>query len=239
MTYDDRTYYRKKHGFSLILHQFDMVLSYHHPNTWRDMANTAQPSLTSIYRVLPRFSETSVYPFVFVVTRVVLWCKRRKSGKTPPFSPRFQPICMKMCPLHIIREGKASKHAQSKLLILYPFYLVFTWFLLEKHFGPLLGSYTLRGRRCHCTVPNNLCNRFLELPHVANRIHATISCRKRNGCTWINRSRKFTIFPSACSTCTGLGVLLDRARALRKTCLPNPCRYRRRYILQQITIAGQ
>ena len=72
---------------------------------------------------------------------VVLWCKRRKSGKTPPFSPMFQPICMQMCPLHIIREGKASKHAQSKLLIFYPFYLVSTWFLLEKRFGPLLRSY--------------------------------------------------------------------------------------------------
>ena len=72
---------------------------------------------------------------------VVLWCERRKSGKTPPFSPIFQPICMQMCPLHIIREGKASKHAQSKLLIFYPFYLGFTWFLPEKHFGPLLRSY--------------------------------------------------------------------------------------------------
>ena len=63
------------------------------------------------------------------------------SGKTPPFSPMFQPICMQICPLHITREGKASKHAQSKLLIFYPFYLVFTWFLPEKHFGPLLRSY--------------------------------------------------------------------------------------------------
>ena len=73
---------------------------------------------------------------------VVLWCGRRKSGKTPPFSPIFQPICMQICPLHIITEGKASKHAQSKLLIVYPFYLVFAWFLPEKHFGPLLCSYT-------------------------------------------------------------------------------------------------
>ena len=72
---------------------------------------------------------------------VVLWCKRRKSGKTPPFSPIFQPIRMQMCPLHIIREGKASKRAQSKLSNFYPFYLVFTWFLPEKHFGPLLRSY--------------------------------------------------------------------------------------------------
>ena len=72
---------------------------------------------------------------------VVLWCERRKSGKTPAFSPMFQRICMQMCPLHIIREGKASKLAQSKLLIFYPFYLVFTWFLPEKHFGPLLRSY--------------------------------------------------------------------------------------------------
>ena len=28
-----------------------------------------------------------------------------------------------------------------QLLIFYPFYLVFTWFLPEKHFGPLLRSY--------------------------------------------------------------------------------------------------
>ena len=47
-----------------------------------------------------------------------------------------------MCPLHIIREGIASKHAQSKLLNFYPLYLVFTWFLPKKHFGPLLRSYT-------------------------------------------------------------------------------------------------
>ena len=72
---------------------------------------------------------------------VVLWCKRRKSGKAPPFSPIFQRICMKMCPLPIIREGKAGKHAQSKFFIFYPFYPVFTWFLLEKHFGPLRRSY--------------------------------------------------------------------------------------------------
>ena len=70
----------------------------------------------------------------------VVWCRTRKSGKTPPFSPIFQPICMQMCPLHILREGKASKHAQSKLLNFYPFYLGFTWFLPEKHFGPLLRS---------------------------------------------------------------------------------------------------
>ena len=77
---------------------------------------------------------------------VVLWCKRRKRGKTPPFSFIFQPICMQMCPLHIIREGKASKQAHSKLLIFYPFYLFFTWFLLEKHFGPLLCSYILEAK---------------------------------------------------------------------------------------------
>ena len=71
----------------------------------------------------------------------VLWFGTRKSGKTPPFSPIFQPICMQVCPLHIIREGKASKHAQSKLFIFYTFYLVCTWFLPEKHFGPLLRSY--------------------------------------------------------------------------------------------------
>ena len=76
---------------------------------------------------------------------VVLWCKRRKSGKAPPFSPIFQRICMQMCPLPIIREGKANKHAQSKLLIFYPFYLVFTWFSLDKHFGPLLRSYIVGG----------------------------------------------------------------------------------------------
>ena len=72
---------------------------------------------------------------------VVLWCERRKSGKTPLFSPMFQPICMQIYLLHIIREGQASKHAQSKLLNFHPFYLVFTWFLTEKHFGPLLRSY--------------------------------------------------------------------------------------------------
>ena len=61
---------------------------------------------------------------------VVLWSERRKSGKTPPFSPIFQPICMQMCLLHIIREGKASKHTHSKLLFFLPilpgFYLVFS-----------------------------------------------------------------------------------------------------------------
>ena len=60
----------------------------------------------------------------------VVWCGTRKSGKTTPFSPIFQSICLQMCPLHIPREGKASKHAQSKLLIVLPilpgFYLVFT-----------------------------------------------------------------------------------------------------------------
>ena len=73
----------------------------------------------------------------------VVWCGTRKRGKTPPFSSIFQPSCMQMCPLHIIREGKASKHAQSKLLNFYPFYLFFTWFLPEKHFGPLLCSYNI------------------------------------------------------------------------------------------------
>ena len=71
----------------------------------------------------------------------LLWCGTRKSGRLPPFSPIFQPICMQIFSPHIIREGKASKRAQSKLLIFYPFYLVFTWFLLEKHFVPLLRSY--------------------------------------------------------------------------------------------------
>ena len=75
---------------------------------------------------------------------VVLWCKRLKGGKTPPFSHMFQAFCMQTCPLHSIREGKASKHAHSKLLIFFPFYVVFTWFLLEKHFGPLLRSYIRR-----------------------------------------------------------------------------------------------
>ena len=68
-------------------------------------------------------SNTCVYMVVF-------WCERRKSGKTPPFPLIFQRICMQMCPLPIIREGKASKHAQNKLLIflgiLPGFYLVFT-----------------------------------------------------------------------------------------------------------------
>ena len=71
----------------------------------------------------------------------VVWCGKRKSGKTPPFSPIFQPICMQMCPLHMLRKGKGSKPAQSKLL---NFYVVFTWFLPEKHFGPLLRSYKRR-----------------------------------------------------------------------------------------------
>ena len=48
-------------------------------------------------------------------------CRPRKSGKTPLFSPIFEPICMQMCPLHMLREGKASKHAQTKLLNIYPF----------------------------------------------------------------------------------------------------------------------
>ena len=53
-------------------------------------------------------------------------CGTRKDGKTPPFSPIFQHICKQMCLVHMLREGKASKHAQSKLLNFYPFYLVFT-----------------------------------------------------------------------------------------------------------------
>ena len=53
----------------------------------------------------------------------------------------FQPICMQMRLLTFLRKGKANKHAQSKLLNFCPFYLVFTLFLLEKHFGPLLRSY--------------------------------------------------------------------------------------------------
>ena len=72
---------------------------------------------------------------------VVLWCERRKSGKTPPFSRMFQPICMQICPLHIVKEGKASRHTENELLIFYPFCLVFTKFLPEKHFGPLLRSH--------------------------------------------------------------------------------------------------
>ena len=51
----------------------------------------------------------------------VVWCGTRKSGKTPAFSPIFQPICMQMCLLHILRKGKASRHAQSQLLNFYPF----------------------------------------------------------------------------------------------------------------------
>ena len=51
----------------------------------------------------------------------VVWCGKRRGGKTPPFSSIFQPICMQMCPLHMLREGKASKHAQSNLLNVYPF----------------------------------------------------------------------------------------------------------------------
>ena len=69
---------------------------------------------------------------------VVLWCERRKSGKAPPFSRMFQPICMQTCPLHIIREGKASKHAQSKLLI---FFTDFTWFLPGFYLRNTLGLY--------------------------------------------------------------------------------------------------
>ena len=45
----------------------------------------------------------------------VVWCGTRKSGKTPPFSGIFQPICMQMCLLHIRTQGQASKHAQSQL----------------------------------------------------------------------------------------------------------------------------
>ena len=59
----------------------------------------------------------------------VVWCGTHKSAKTPPFSPIFRRICMQMCPLHILREGKASRHAQSKSLNFHQFYLVFTWFL--------------------------------------------------------------------------------------------------------------
>ena len=38
----------------------------------------------------------------------VVWCRTRKSGKTPPFSPIFQPICMQMYLLDILRRGKES-----------------------------------------------------------------------------------------------------------------------------------
>ena len=65
----------------------------------------------------------------------VVRCGTRKSGKTPPFSPIFQPICMQIRPLHILRKGKASKHAQRKLLNFHPFYLVFTWFYLRNTLG--------------------------------------------------------------------------------------------------------
>ena len=68
----------------------------------------------------------------------VLWCGTCKCGKTPPFSPIFQPISMQMCPLHIIREGKASKHAQSKLLI---FCNHFTSFLPGSYPTNTLGLY--------------------------------------------------------------------------------------------------
>ena len=43
----------------------------------------------------------------------VVWCGTRKSGKTPPFTRIFKPICMQMCPLQIKREAKASKHKHS------------------------------------------------------------------------------------------------------------------------------
>ena len=59
----------------------------------------------------------------------VVWCGTRESGKTPPFSPIFQPICMQMSPLHMLREGKVSKHAKQVIEfspILPSFYLVFT-----------------------------------------------------------------------------------------------------------------
>ena len=42
---------------------------------------------------------------------------------------------MQMCPLHMLREGKASKHAKSKLLNFYPFHLVFTCFFLRNTVG--------------------------------------------------------------------------------------------------------
>ena len=72
--------------------------------------------------------------------RLVL-CATHKSGKTPPFSPIFQPVCMQMCPLHMLRGSKASKHAQSMFLNFYTLKLVFTGILPEKHFGPLLRSH--------------------------------------------------------------------------------------------------
>ena len=96
---------------------------------------------------------------------VVLWCKRRKSGKTSLFTRMFQPICMQMCPLHIIREGKVSKHAHSKLLIFYPFYLVFTWILLEKHFGPFLRSYIYNSQESLHLLGD------FRLRPIAHRIH--------------------------------------------------------------------
>ena len=40
-------------------------------------------------------------------------CGTRKSGKPPPSLPIFQPICMQMCPLHMLREGKVSTNTHK------------------------------------------------------------------------------------------------------------------------------
>ena len=70
--------------------------------------------------------------------RGVVWCGTRKSGKTPPFSPIFQPICTQRYPLHMLRESKASKHAQGKFLNFSPH---FTWFLPGFYLTNTLGLY--------------------------------------------------------------------------------------------------
>ena len=106
----------------------------------------------------------------------VLWSGTRKSGKTPPFSPIFQPICMQMCPLHIIREGKASNHAQSKLLIFYPIYLLFTRFYLRNalglYFVVIISNMCLRAQgRCPsavCVKVSSWCIFWPSLVTLAN-----------------------------------------------------------------------
>ena len=104
------------------------------PFTWVNYPFCVQPKLivtTQIYRF--RCGKRQ--------QRAIIACRWGLCGAGPLFAPICQPICMQICPLYILREGKASKQAGSNLLNFDQLYLVFTWFLPQKHFGPLLPSY--------------------------------------------------------------------------------------------------
>ena len=39
------------------------------------------------------------------------------------------------------KKGQGEQTRTKQIVEFFPFYVVFTWFLPEKHFGPLLRSY--------------------------------------------------------------------------------------------------